>query len=128
MRLITTVLLLFGVGCARPALQTGVTSWYGPGFRGKPTASGAKFRPGRRTAAHRTLPFGTVLQVTRVDTGRSVRVVVNDRGPFVDGRILDLSRRAARRIDMLDDGVTVVEVRLVGCRKRLGGCDLTEPR
>lgn len=74
------------------------------------------FRPWKRTAAHKTLPFGTVLRVKRVDSGRSVRVVVNDRGPFVAGRVLDLSKGAARRLQMIDDGVIVVEYRVVGQR------------
>jgi rare lipoprotein A len=112
------------VGCARrPAPERGQASWYGPGFRGKPTASGATFRPGRRTAAHKTLPFGTVVKVTRLDTGASVRVVVTDRGPFVAGRVIDLSRKGARRLDMVKAGVAPVEVRVVGCRRRFGGCD-----
>ena len=63
-----------------------------------------------------------MIRVVRVDTGKSVRVVVNDRGPFVDGRIVDLSKGAARRIDLLDDGVVPVEVRVVGCRARRGPC------
>lgn len=104
-------------------METGKASWYGPGFRGKPTASGVPFRPSRRTAAHKTLPFGTVVKVTRLDNGRSVRVVVNDRGPYVDGRIIDLSKRAAKRVDMIDDGVAPVEVKVVGCRRRYEGCD-----
>lgn len=115
-------LLLLLLGCGHPVLQTGAASWYGPGFAGRPTASGEPFRPGRRTAAHPTLPFGTVVKVTRVDTGRSVRVVINDRGPHVRGRIIDLARKAARRLEMIDAGVAPVELRVVGCRERYGGC------
>jgi len=111
-------------GCAgRKPLETGMASWYGPGFRGKPTASGERFAPRKRTAAHRTLPFGTVIRVERTDTGKSVRAVVNDRGPFVDGRVVDLSKGAARRIEMLDDGVVPVEVWVVGCRPKRGPCE-----
>ncbi|MFT4626502.1 MAG: rare lipoprotein A [Myxococcota bacterium] len=110
-------ILLLLAGCAhRAAPEAGLASWYGKELAGNPTASGEPFRPSKRTAAHRTHPFGTVLVVTRVDTGQSVRVVVNDRGPFVAGRVVDLARRAARRIDMLADGVTRVELRVVGCR------------
>ncbi len=110
-------LMVLLVGCAqRRTVHKGAASWYGPGFRGKPTASGVPFRPWKRTAAHKTLPFGTVLRVKRVDSGRSVRVVVNDRGPFVAGRVLDLSKGAARRLQMIDDGVIVVEYRVVGQR------------
>ena len=95
----------------------GDASWYGPGLRGRPTASGERFRPGRRTAAHPTLPFGTVLRVTRLDDGRRGRVVVNDRGPYAAGRILDLARGAARRLRMIDDGVVPVRIEVVGCRR-----------
>ena len=114
-------LVLF-LGCMKAPVETGLASWYGPGFQGRPTASGETFRPWRRTAAHQTLPFGTVLRVTRVDNGRSVRVVINDRGPFVEGRIIDLSRRSARRLRMLDVGVSEVEIRIVGCKERYGRC------
>ena len=116
------VLLLLLVGCAKKPTETGKASWYGPGFRGKPTASGVTFRPSRRTAAHKTLPFGTVVKVTRTDTGKSVRVVINDRGPYAAGRVIDLSRRAARRIDMINDGVAPVELKVVGCRRKYDRC------
>ncbi|MCB9764015.1 MAG: septal ring lytic transglycosylase RlpA family protein [Alphaproteobacteria bacterium] len=115
--------LLLSLACAPKVVEHGKASWYGPGFRGNPTASGEPFRPGlRRTAAHKTLPFGTVVKVTRTDTGRSVRVVINDRGPYTPGRVIDLSKKAARRIDMIDDGVAPVEVKVVGCRRRYDGC------
>jgi rare lipoprotein A len=120
MRALVLVLL---TGCAHgTVVTTGTASWYGPGFAGKPTASGEPFHPGRRTAAHKTLPFGTVLLVTRTDTGDRVRVVVNDRGPFVKGRIVDLSKGAARRLDLLESGTATVELRVVGCRERYEGC------
>lgn len=116
-------LLLTLLGCAHPVLQSGAASWYGPGLAGNPTASGETFRPSHRTAAHPTLPFGTVVKVTRVDTGDSVRVVINDRGPHVRGRILDLARKAARKLDMIEAGVATVELRVVGCKERYGGCE-----
>ena len=115
--------LAFLSACAHHPVQTGQASWYGPGFGGNATASGETFRPYKRTAAHKTLPFGTVVRVTRGDTGQRVRVVINDRGPFVQGRIIDLSKKAARRIDLLDAGVAPVEVKVVGCKKRYVGCD-----
>ena len=116
------------IGCAhRPSPEQGQASWYGPGFRGKPTASGEPFRPSRRTAAHKTLPFGTVVRVTRLDTGARVRVVITDRGPFVPGRVIDLSRKGARRLDMVRAGVAPVEVAVVGCRRRYGGCGSKPP-
>ena len=112
-------------GCASRHVESGLASWYGPGYAGKTTASGETFRPWRRTAAHRSLAFGSVVRVTRPDTGRSVRVVITDRGPFVEGRIIDLSRRSARRLDMIDAGVVEVELRIVGCRKstKRSACD-----
>lgn len=116
------LLLLLLVGCAKAPIQRGTASWYGPGFRGKPTASGERFRPGRRTAAHKTLPFGTVLAVKSVDTGKKVRVVINDRGPYAHGRVLDLSQKAAKRIGLIDAGHGPVEFRVVGCKKKYEKC------
>lgn len=111
-----TVVALFAIGlwlsgCAARHTEEGLASWYGPGFAGKPTASGERFVPCKRTAAHKTLPFGTRVRVTNLRNGRSVVVRINDRGPFVEGRIIDLSKGAARAIGMIDAGV--VEVRLV---------------
>lgn len=86
--------------------QKGVATWYGPGFHGRKTASGERFNTRAYTAAHRTLPFGTKVQVTNQKTGRSVVVRINDRGPFVRGRIIDLSSASAQAIGM--SGTTVV--------------------
>ena len=111
------------IACASRHVEVGEASWYGPGFRGNTTANGETFRPSlKRTAAHPDLPFGTVVKVTRTDTGQTVRVVINDRGPYVDGRIIDLSKKAARRLDMVEDGVAPVQVEVVGCRERRGNC------
>ncbi len=119
MRRLWLLALLAGLsGCARPVYQSGKASWYGRELAGNPTASGEPFRPARRTAAHPTLPMGTVLKVTRPDNGRHVRVVVNDRGPYAKGRVLDLSQGAARRLDMLEAGVAAIEIRVIGCRRR----------
>lgn len=116
------LLALLVSGCAaRGPWVTGQASWYGPGFAGKPTASGERFVPARLTAAHKELPFGTVLRVERLSDGRTVRVVVNDRGPFSPGRVLDLAKGAARRLHMLDDGVVQVRYRTIGCKKRYTG-------
>src|SRR4051812_23329368 len=108
------LVILTLLGCAHPVYQTGLASWYGASLAGHPTASGEPFRPGRRTAAHPSLPFGTVVKVTRTDTGRSVRVVIDDRGPHAKGRVIDLAQRAARKLDMIDAGVAPVEIRVVG--------------
>lgn len=115
--------LLLLLACVHRPAGSGLASWYGAELRGRPTASGEPFRPSRRTAAHRELPFGTVVKVVRADGAGAVRVVINDRGPFVKGRVIDLSRRAARRIGMLDLGVAPVELFVVGCRERYGGCE-----
>lgn len=120
MRLVWTV--LFCLACGGRPTETGTASWYGKELRGNPTASGEPFRPSKRTAAHKTLPLGSVVVVTRQDTGDRVRVVINDRGPYVDGRVIDLSRRAARRLGMLDQGTAAVEVKVVGCRDRYTTC------
>lgn len=85
--------------------QRGLISMYGDEFAGKKTASGKLFDPAALTMAHRTLPFGTRVRVTNLENQRSVTVVVNDRGPFVSGRIADLSEAAARRIGMVAHGV-----------------------
>lgn len=86
--------------------QVGQASWYGPGFHGRPTASGERFNQNAMTAAHRSLPFGTVVTVTSGD--RSVTVTINDRGPFIAGRVIDLSRAAAERLGMTQRGVAPV--------------------
>jgi peptidoglycan lytic transglycosylase len=85
--------------------QRGLISMYGDEFAGRKTASGEPFDPSALTMAHRTLPFGTRVRITNLENHRSVTVVVNDRGPFVSGRIADLSEAAARRIGMVADGV-----------------------
>ncbi|MDR0474887.1 MAG: septal ring lytic transglycosylase RlpA family protein [Treponema sp.] len=88
--------------------QEGIASWYGPGFAGRPTASGEIFDPSQLTAAHPSLPFGTVLTVTNTFNNRQVRVRINDRGPFVAARIIDLSQAAAEALDMLITGTAHV--------------------
>ena len=98
---------------AKPGwIEEGVASWYGgdDGFEGKPTSSGEIYDSSKLTAAHRRLPLGTVVDVTSVDTGRTVRVRINDRGPFVKGRVLDLSRAAAREIGIYAAGTGVVRI------------------
>ncbi|MFO0711845.1 MAG: septal ring lytic transglycosylase RlpA family protein [Sandaracinus sp.] len=101
---------------SREALETfeGRASYYADRFEGRPTASGEPYRASERTAASRDLPFGTVLRVTRVDTGESVIVRVNDRGPFGDrARVLDLSRSAAEALDMIRRGVIDARVEVL---------------
>lgn len=90
--------------------QVGTASWYGPGFHGRETASGETFDQHALTAAHRTLPLGTEATVTNLETGQSVNVTINDRGPYVQGRQLDLSRAAAQQIGLTKTGVTKVKI------------------
>ncbi len=108
------VLLLFLsitlFSCAPKITQKGKASYYANSFNGRKTASGEKFRNSKLTAAHKTLPFGTKVKVTNLRNGQSVKVRINDRGPFVAGRIIDLSRKAARRIGMKNEGVGNVEI------------------
>ena len=95
-------ILIIGMAALLPALaladQCGGASWYGPGFHGKKTASGERFNENAMTAAHKTLPLGTDVKVTNQRTGKSIKVTINDRGPFVKGRIIDLSKAAAARL------------------------------
>jgi rare lipoprotein A len=95
--------------------QRGWASWYGPGFAGRPTASGERFSPQALTAAHRSLPLGTRAQVTNLETGQRVEVTINDRGPFADPerRVIDLSRAAATQIGMVQRGVGPVRVTVI---------------
>ena len=95
------------------AVQVGQASWYGPKFHGRTTANGERFDMNRSSAAHKTLPFGTVVEVHNLDNGRKIRVRINDRGPFIRGRILDLSRAAAEDIGMIGRGVVDIELALV---------------
>ena len=100
-----TALLIGGAFAETPAaaeeskpIQTGAASWYGPGFHGKKTANGERFNTHDLTAAHKTLPFGTKVRVTNEQTGQSVVVRINDRGPYAHGRVIDLSKAAAAAV------------------------------
>ena len=90
--------------------ETGLASFYSDAFEGKKTASGEIYKSSKMTAAHRTLPFGTRVKVTNLSNNKSVTVTVNDRGPFVKDRILDLSKAAAVKLDYIDQGVTKVKI------------------
>jgi len=90
--------------------EEGIASWYGGKFHGRKTSSGERYDMYALTAAHRTLPLGTIVRVTRTGNGRSIVLKVNDRGPFIDGRIIDLSYGAARRLRMVEDGLANVVV------------------
>ena len=114
---------LYSSGCAqhprvaRPVSighsETGVASWYGDPYHGRKTASGEVYDMNRFTAAHQSLPFGTWVEVANLTNGKRVTVRITDRGPFVHGRIIDLSRAAAERVDMLGPGTARVRLRVV---------------
>jgi len=96
------------VSTAASYAQCGGASWYGPGFNGRRAASGEIFNENAMTAAHRSLPFGTKLMVTDQRTGRQVEVTINDRGPYIGSRIIDLSKAAATELGFRNRGVTSV--------------------
>lgn len=100
-------------GKGASVLATGMASFYGKRFAGRLTANGERFDPGKMTAAHKTLRFGTKLRVTNLANGRHVTVRVNDRGPYAKGRIIDLSRAAAGKIGMIHRGVARVRLERV---------------
>jgi rare lipoprotein A len=97
-------------GKQTPLVQTGFASWYSSDFNGRKTASGEHYDPEEMTAAHRTLPFGTFVRVINLRNNKSVIVRITNRGPFVRGRIIDVSRAAARRLNMMKSSVTRVRV------------------
>lgn len=105
--------ILFATTLAAQEVEYGIASFYSDLFHGKPTASGELYDKGKLTTAHKTLPFGTSLRVTRMDNNKSVVVRVNDRGPFISGRIVELSKEAARQIGLDNDGSARVKVEVV---------------
>ncbi|OON71204.1 hypothetical protein B0919_03560 [Hymenobacter sp. CRA2] len=111
--LLTATALLTSCSSSKGVIESGKASYYADKFAGKKTASGIPYRPGKKTAAHNTLPFGTVVRVTNPANGRSVKVTVNDRGPHVKGRIIDLSKKAAHKIGVDKAGVAPVKVQVV---------------
>ncbi|HYA94081.1 MAG TPA: septal ring lytic transglycosylase RlpA family protein [Thermodesulfobacteriota bacterium] len=100
-------------------VQQGVASWYGADFHGKQTSSGEVYDMYQLTCAHNTLPLGTIVMVTNLENGKSVELKVNDRGPFVKGRIIDLSYAAARMLDMHEQGTAMVKVEVIGSAPEL---------
>src|SRR5690606_10327493 len=96
--------------CSPKITEFGQASYYADKFSGRKTASGEMFRQRKRTAAHRSLPFGTKVWVKNLQNGKKVKVRINDRGPFVSGRVIDLSKKAARKISMVKAGVVPVEI------------------
>jgi len=102
-----------GLAFYGPYYEVGIASWYGPGFHGNLTANGETYDMYGVSAAHKTLPFGTIVRVIELDTRRSMVVRINDRGPFVEGRIIDLSKGAAEELGIVDKGITKVGLRII---------------
>ena len=126
LRIITSifmfVIIFIAVSCApkfgtieRPIgwYEKGEASWYGKKFHGRTTASGEIYNMHKLTAAHRTLPFGTIVEVTHLENGRKVVVRINDRGPSIRKRIIDLSYAAAKKIDMIVQGIARVRIEVI---------------
>ena len=109
--LLQVLLICLLFAACKTVKQNGVASYYADKFDGRKTASGAIFRQNKLTAAHRTLPFGTKVKVKNLNNGKTVKVTVNDRGPFVQGRTIDLSKKAAQKIGMLQQGVAQVQLK-----------------
>ncbi|MEK7256450.1 MAG: septal ring lytic transglycosylase RlpA family protein, partial [Bacteroidota bacterium] len=105
--------LLFATRLFSQAEEFGVASYYSDLFHGKPTASGELYDKDKLTCAHKTLPFGTIVKITRQDNKKSVEVKVNDRGPFISGRVVEISKAAAHRLDLVNDGSASVSVEVV---------------
>ena len=91
--------------------ETGIATYYSESYNGRKTANGEIFHSSALTAAHKKLPFGTKVKVTNLSNGKTVKVRINDRGPFVQGRIIDLTKKAAKKLDMVNAGITKVSIR-----------------
>lgn len=123
--------IAFIAGCTSPApkpvyfpgypvgyVERGMASWYGPGFQGNKTANGERYDMHKFTAAHRTLPLGSIAVVRSTSTGKEVTVRINDRGPFAKGRVLDLSYAGAKNLGMVGHGTDHIEIRVIGFQGR----------
>jgi rare lipoprotein A len=109
----TFFLLILSLGASIAQIQKGKASFYADKFEGKQTASGEKYKHKKLTAAHKFLPFGTIVKVTNLENKESVEVRINDRGPFVEGRVIDLSRSAAEKLKFTNQGLTDVEIEVI---------------
>lgn len=112
-RLFFSMMVLLAVSHGFAQVQTGKASYYADRFEGKPTASGEKYRHNKLTAAHKTLPFGTRVRVTNLANNASVEVVINDRGPYVEDRIIDVSKSAAEKLGFIVQGLADVKVEVI---------------
>lgn len=111
--IVLALLCTTSIFAQKDEFEYGLASYYSDKYHGKPTASGELYDMNQMTAAHRTLPFGTTIKVTRLDNKKSVRVKVNDRGPFIPDRVVDISRAAARQLGMITEGETKVKLEIV---------------
>ena len=127
----TLFIVSFVAGCSSPApkpvyfpgypvgyIERGMATWYGPGFHGNKTANGERYDMHKLTAAHRTLPLGSIAVVRSATTGKEVTVRINDRGPFAKGRVLDLSYAGAQTLGMVGHGTDQIELRVIGFQGR----------
>jgi peptidoglycan lytic transglycosylase len=122
----TMFCLLFGPSLFAQQEEYGIASYYSDLFHGKPTASGELYDKTKLTGAHKTLPFGTLVKVTRLDNKKSVQIRINDRGPFISGRVIELSREAAKRVDLERDGSARVKVEVISNGANDGGVAATD--
>ena len=111
--IITSLISLISIAISVAQIQKGTASFYADKFEGKQTASGEKYKHKKLTAAHKSLPFGTIVKVTNLDNGLSVEVRINDRGPFVENRIIDLSRSAAEKLKFINQGLEEVQIEVI---------------
>lgn len=110
--------MVFLSSCGKWVTEQGKASYYSDKFEGRPTANGDTFKQNKLTAAHKTIPFGTKVKVINLTNHKKVKVVINDRGPFVQGRIIDLTEKAADKIDMIQAGVANVEIKYKKKKKK----------
>ncbi len=112
-KLLFAFFLNFSILVGYGQIQSGKASFYADKFEGAPTASGEKYKHSKLTAAHKTLPFGTKVKVTNIENDKTVEVIINDRGPWVDGRIIDLSKSAAEQLGFITKGITEVQIEVI---------------
>lgn len=113
MRNFLTALFFFVITCSFAQVQTGKASFYADKFEGSMTSSGEKYRHNKLTGAHKSLPFGTKVKITNIANNETVEVVINDRGPYVDDRIIDLSRAAAEKLGFINQGLADVKLEVI---------------
>ena len=113
LKFIFSTFFFFSIAVSFAQVQTGKASFYADKFEGTPTASGEKYRHSKLTAAHKTLPFGTRVRVTNVANNESVEVIINDRGPYVENRIIDLSKSAAEKLGFVNQGLADIKLEVV---------------